>query len=73
MKKGLNVDDIANELKGGSAFFPDYKPKESPTPVEVTIKNAEPKKPYQLRWYHDTMTPRHHLIRMIALNLYDAK
>jgi hypothetical protein len=25
MKKRLNVDAIANELRGGSAFFPDYQ------------------------------------------------
>ena len=31
MKKRLNIDTIGNELRGGSAFFPGYKPGGSPT------------------------------------------
>ena len=29
MKKQLNTDAIANELRGNSAFFPDYKKNEA--------------------------------------------
>jgi hypothetical protein len=32
MKKKLNTEGVANELKGHSAFFPDYKVDNSPTP-----------------------------------------
>jgi hypothetical protein len=35
MKKRLNVDAIANELRGGSAFFPDYQAGVSPTSSEL--------------------------------------
>jgi hypothetical protein len=35
MKKRLNIEAIANELKGGSAFFPDYQTEGSPTPDDV--------------------------------------
>jgi hypothetical protein len=39
MKKQLNVDAIANELSGGSAFFPSYKGNGSPIPE---VKSPEP-------------------------------
>src|SRR4051794_8455447 len=39
MKKKLNIDIIANELKGGSAFFPDYRNNGS------DIRNEEPAPP----------------------------
>src|SRR3954452_25360036 len=32
MKKRLNVENITNELNGGSAFFPNYINKNSPAP-----------------------------------------
>jgi hypothetical protein len=32
MKKKLNIDGITNELRGGSAFFPDYDKSDSPAP-----------------------------------------
>jgi hypothetical protein len=32
MKKKLNVDAILNELRGNSAFFPDYRPGEKQPP-----------------------------------------
>ena len=41
MKKRLNTEAIANELKGGSAFFPDYKSKDSPAPSEPVRPSAE--------------------------------
>lgn len=34
MKKSLNAENIANELKGGSAFFPGYKREDAPLPQE---------------------------------------
>lgn len=46
MKKKLNVEAITNELKGASAFFPDYKPqtKEDPAPPSKTEVLTEKKK-----------------------------
>jgi hypothetical protein len=40
MKKRLNIDGISNELKGGSAFFPDYKnqPEVTPLPEVETVE-----------------------------------
>ena len=40
MKKRLNTEAIANELKGGSAFFPDYKPRVSPAPSQPVTPAA---------------------------------
>src|ERR1700760_1421814 len=44
MKKKLNVDAIANELKGGSAFFPGYRKAGSDIGDEETtpIQKDEP-------------------------------
>lgn len=39
MKKQLNVDMIQSELRGGSAFFPGYKPSHSPAPSEQLLDN----------------------------------
>jgi hypothetical protein len=48
MSKKLNVDAIANELSGGSAFFPSYRGNTSPAPqVEETSPPAEPQSPAQ--------------------------
>jgi hypothetical protein len=63
MKKRLNIDAIANELKGGSAFFPDYKPEESPVPIEVVNKKTETKSDIPVDVIprnHDTTIPRNH-------------
>jgi hypothetical protein len=34
MKKQLNIDQVRNELRGGSAFFPGYKSPPAPPPAE---------------------------------------
>jgi hypothetical protein len=42
MKKQLNVDQIQSELRGGSAFFPNYKGDQSPTsPPEERSEQAK--------------------------------
>jgi hypothetical protein len=40
MKKKLNIDEIQNELRGNSAFFPGYKKEESSMEVEGDIKQT---------------------------------
>jgi len=74
MKKRLNTEAIANELKGGSAFFPDYKPKVSPassqpvTPAAEQSTSTSPAAPESapIKPAKDgepdsgIMTPRHH-------------
>ena len=46
MKKKLNVDTIQSELRGGSAFFPNYKGPDSPTPPSK-IKEVKPEEETQ--------------------------
>jgi hypothetical protein len=41
-KKRLNTEGIANELKGNSAFFPDYKQEVSPAPTQDDPVLAKP-------------------------------
>jgi hypothetical protein len=41
MKKKLNVDLIQSELRGGSAFFPNYKGGVSPTPQPVVDRQKQ--------------------------------
>jgi hypothetical protein len=40
MKKRLNTEGIANELRGGSAFFPNYETEQSPTHGEPVTNQA---------------------------------
>ena len=76
MKKRLNIDQIQSELRGGSAFFPDYKggdhsptdpsqepnPADSSPPVEAPPyqDNKTSAPPAQHRPDGDTVIPRHH-------------
>jgi hypothetical protein len=41
MKKSLNISGIANELKGGSAFFPNYQQPTAP-PLSETVREEQP-------------------------------
>jgi hypothetical protein len=50
MKKKLDIDTIANELRGGSAFFPNFKkdvtaPKETQTSNASLLANQQTTKP----------------------------
>jgi hypothetical protein len=61
MKKKLNTDAISNELKGGSAFFPDYHQDNSPSPAtEVGLPETPDLPKTQKQPNDDTMIPRHH-------------
>jgi hypothetical protein len=40
MKKKLNMEGITNELRGGSAFFPDYG-KSEPSPLSGAAEGAQ--------------------------------
>src|SRR3954447_12725815 len=42
MKKQLNITGLANELAGGSAFFPSYKKNDSPAPSHPTNQAVQP-------------------------------
>jgi hypothetical protein len=41
MSKKLNIDGVASELRGNSAFFPNYKKDESPTPPVSAQNEAQ--------------------------------
>jgi hypothetical protein len=44
MKKKLNVEQVTNELRGGSAFFPSYNKPSSPiTPEDAGQQNRTEK------------------------------
>ena len=68
MKKTLNIDSIQSELRGGSAFFPGYKPQDAPlTSTEEVTQGEQPgstpiekKLGVKQKVSRDTMTPRHH-------------
>jgi hypothetical protein len=67
MKKRLNVDAIANELKGGSAFFPEYNKSTSPDKENKPSGNIQDahtqittKEEDMIPRHHDTVIPRHH-------------
>jgi hypothetical protein len=61
MKKRLNMEGITNELKGNSAFFPDYT--KTPSPIEEQPTNLhQPERPKNTHTTasHDTVMPRNH-------------
>jgi hypothetical protein len=64
MKKKLNIDGLLNELKGGSAFFPDFNKDNSPTPPQKlkapTEREKLPRDDTAIPRYHATMQPSNH-------------
>jgi hypothetical protein len=43
MKKILNAEGVANELRGGSAFFPSYNKQSTPSPTPHVAEETTPK------------------------------
>jgi hypothetical protein len=61
MKKRLNMEGIANELKGNSAFFPNYTKTSSPIEEQPTnLQQPEGTKNPRATISNDTVIPRNH-------------
>jgi hypothetical protein len=61
MKKKLNIDLIQSELRGGSAFFPGYKGRDSESPTPASQKaqaEADPVSSQVSKPFHPDRTPR---------------
>lgn len=79
MKKTLDTSVIVNELKGQSAFFPNYRksseqePKKelSPAPPHGERQKREQKERPGKERHHDTTTPRNHDITVSEDDMFE--
>jgi hypothetical protein len=72
MSKKLNIDNIASELRGGSAFFPSYKKEDSPTPQPVQTQSPQTQPKPDIPERSNARTPvRHKGRRIMTRNSFE--